>query len=79
MSRKLQRSRTNRLFMGVCGGIADYLDVDSAIVRIIFVAITLFTAIFPGIILYLACAFIMPREDDDTGTVDADYTEYDDR
>ena len=56
-SKRLVRSRTNRWIAGVCGGIAEYFDIDPTLVRILAVVI-------PGIgwVTYLICAIIMPSE-----------------
>ncbi|HXF51299.1 MAG TPA: PspC domain-containing protein [Dehalococcoidia bacterium] len=60
MTKRLYRSRDERMLAGVCGGIAEYLDADPTIVRVAFVVATLFT--WPmAILLYLALAFIMPE------------------
>lgn len=59
-SKSLYRSRTNRIIFGVCGGLGEYFDVDPIVFRIIFIALTLGGGF--GIILYLALAFLMPKE-----------------
>lgn len=46
---------------GVCGGIAEYFDVDPTLVRIGYAALTMFTA-FCGIILYPILWIIMPEK-----------------
>ena len=45
---------------GVCAGIAEYLDVDPTLVRIIYAALTVFSAGFPGVLLYIILLLIMP-------------------
>jgi phage shock protein PspC (stress-responsive transcriptional regulator) len=45
---------------GVCGGLGDYLDVDSTLVRIIFVALALMGG--PGILMYLILLLVVPSE-----------------
>ena len=57
-----------RKFMGVCGGIAKFFGIDPTIVRVLMVCIAVWG---PGIIIYIACMFIMPEDD---GTFRADYT-----
>jgi phage shock protein PspC (stress-responsive transcriptional regulator) len=57
----LRRSRTDRYIGGVCGGVADYLNMDATLVRILTVVITLFTGV--PVILYLVALFLMPEED----------------
>lgn len=59
MSKRLYRSRTNRMIAGVCGGIAEYFDMDPTIVRIIAV-ILLFPGGAPGILPYLILWVIVP-------------------
>jgi phage shock protein PspC (stress-responsive transcriptional regulator) len=54
------RSETDRIFVGVAGGIASYLGVDSVLVRLAFVLLALASGI--GILLYLVLMFIMPSE-----------------
>ena len=58
--KKLYRS-PNRIIAGVCGGIAEYFDIDPTLVRIGYAALTLFTA-FCGIILYPILWIIMPEK-----------------
>jgi len=61
--KKLCRSRRYKMLGGVCGGIAVYLRMDPTVVRVLYVAASLFTTVFPGIILYIALLFIMPIND----------------
>ena len=65
MRRKLYKSDIDKKLMGVCGGIADYFDIDSTIVRLVFVILTLCGGL-PGIAAYLIAALVMP---DDPGDV----------
>ena len=59
MSRRLERSASNRVISGVCGGLADYLQIDATLTRVFFVACALFTAgLF--IIVYIALLILMP-------------------
>lgn len=51
----------NKMIDGVCAGIAEYFKIDETIVRAIFAALTLFTGLFPGVILYVVLAVITPR------------------
>lgn len=59
--KKLYRSQTSRMLGGVCGGIAEYFDADPTLIRVIYVLLSLFTACFPGIILYILCLIIIPN------------------
>lgn len=50
----------DKKFLGVCGGIADYLNVDVVIIRIMFVLIALATAVVPCLLAYVLAALILP-------------------
>jgi phage shock protein PspC (stress-responsive transcriptional regulator) len=61
MEKRLVRKQHDRMLFGVASGLADYLNLDPAIVRLIFVILTL--AQGPGILLYLILLIIMPEEE----------------
>lgn len=61
--RRFTRSTRERIFAGLCGGSAEYLGIDPALARIMFVAVTLITGVGPGIIVYLAGWIIVPQSD----------------
>ncbi|MCR5130997.1 MAG: PspC domain-containing protein [Prevotella sp.] len=58
--KKLLRSN-DRWIVGVCGGISEYFDWDPTLVRIIYLLLTLFSAGFPGVLLYIILWIIMPK------------------
>lgn len=58
MSQKLYRSEDNRMIAGVCGGLAEYLNIDPSIVRLIFVLIILYGG--SGLLVYLILWIILP-------------------
>ncbi|HEX7260000.1 MAG TPA: PspC domain-containing protein [Candidatus Saccharimonadia bacterium] len=58
--KRLTKSR-NRMLFGVCGGVAEYFNVDPTMVRLGFVALSVLSAAFPGIIVYIIAAIIMPE------------------
>ena len=62
MSKPLMRVRQGALIAGVCGGIAKWLGLDPTIVRVLYAALTLLSAAFPGIIIYILLWILMPRE-----------------
>ena len=62
MSKPLMRVRQGALIAGVCGGIANWLSLDPTIVRVIYAALTLLSAAFPGVIIYILLWILMPRE-----------------
>lgn len=59
MSGRLERSRTNRVIGGVCGGLAEYLDIDATFVRVVMIILA-----FPfgiGVLAYFVLLFLMPN------------------
>lgn len=61
MKKRLTLSETDKKIAGVCGGLAEYFDLDPALVRIAYAALTIFSAAFPGVLLYIVMAFAIPR------------------
>jgi phage shock protein PspC (stress-responsive transcriptional regulator) len=59
-SQKLVRSK-DKIIAGVCGGIAEYMGVDPTVIRILYVFASIFTAAFPGILVYIIMWLIMPE------------------
>jgi phage shock protein PspC (stress-responsive transcriptional regulator) len=58
--KRLERSKSNRVLGGVCAGVANYLNMDPTLVRVLTVLITLFTGV--PIIVYLVMLFVVPEE-----------------
>ncbi len=58
-ARRLYRSRRDRMLAGVCGGIAEYLEIDPILVRLVFLAL-LFSGV--GVLLYLVAWILIPEE-----------------
>jgi phage shock protein C len=50
------------MIAGVCAGIAEYLDIDPTVIRVVYAALSLFTVGFPGLILYLVLTILIPNE-----------------
>ncbi|MBP3872271.1 MAG: PspC domain-containing protein [Lachnospiraceae bacterium] len=61
MQKELRRSATDCKIFGVCGGIAEYFSIDSTLVRLIWVAVTLFAGM--GLLLYIIAGILMPKAD----------------
>ncbi|UCD76545.1 MAG: PspC domain-containing protein [Phycisphaerales bacterium] len=57
----LHRSQNNRMLGGVCGGIAHWLGWSPALVRILYVLISILSAAFPGTIVYIILWILMPK------------------
>jgi len=59
--KRLYRSRTDKQVAGVLGGISEYLEIDSTVVRLVYLLITVFTGFVPGILFYIIAALVMPQ------------------
>jgi phage shock protein C len=60
MSKRLTRSN-DRWLAGVCGGLAEYLGWSPGMTRLLYVAVSILSAAFPGIIVYLVLWLVMPK------------------
>ncbi len=58
---KLTKSSHDRMIACVCGGIANHFDLDPTLVRAGFVLLSIFSAAFPGLLVYIILAIIMPN------------------
>jgi phage shock protein PspC (stress-responsive transcriptional regulator) len=63
MGRKLARSRNDRMVAGVCGGIAEYFGWTPWMVRFVYVLVSILSAAFPGIVIYLLLWLLVPKQD----------------
>lgn len=59
-NKRIYRSKTERMLAGVCGGIAEYLEMDPTIVRLVFVALMFVGG--HGLLVYIIAALIMPNK-----------------
>ena len=59
MKKRLYKSRVEKKISGVCGGIAEYFDIDATLVRLAWVVFTLLGG--SGIIAYIIAAIVMPE------------------
>ncbi|MFV2071718.1 MAG: PspC domain-containing protein [Thermoanaerobaculales bacterium] len=57
----LKRSATNRMIAGVCGGFAEWLGWNPTTFRILYVVVSILSAAFPGILVYLVLWLVMPK------------------
>jgi len=58
--KRIYRVEEDKVVDGVCGGIAEYFDIDPVIVRIVFLLSTLFTGV--GLVAYIICALAFPKK-----------------
>ena len=61
--RRLTRSAQHKMIAGVCGGLAEYFDLDVTLVRVAYVLISILSVAFPGILAYIILMFVMPPPD----------------
>jgi phage shock protein C len=59
-TRKLYRSRTDRKLAGVCGGLAQYFNLDATLIRVLFIVLAVLGG--AGLVIYLAMWIIVPNE-----------------
>ncbi len=59
MDKRLVKSTTDRKIAGICAGIAEYMNIDPTIIRVIFVLLALLGG--PGLLLYVILWFVMPE------------------
>ncbi len=60
--RKLYRSRTDRKLSGVCGGLAEYANMDPTVMRLLVALVIVLTGVLPGIVAYIVMALVVPEQ-----------------
>lgn len=60
--KKLTRLSSDKKLCGVCSGLAKFFGIDPTMVRLGYAALTIFSAGFPGILIYIIGALIIPEE-----------------
>ena len=59
----------DKKFLGICGGVADYFNVDPTLIRIAVACIALYTAILPALLVYVVMSFVFPQQPEGYTTV----------
>lgn len=59
--KQLHRSKADRAWGGILGGLGEYAGVDPVLFRLLYVLLTAFTGFIPGLIAYIAALFIVPK------------------
>jgi phage shock protein PspC (stress-responsive transcriptional regulator) len=62
LSRPLRRSRDDRVVAGVVGGLAEYFELDPTLARVLFVVVSILSAAFPGLLVYVIMWVLVPEE-----------------
>jgi len=60
--KRVYRSKDNKVWAGIIGGLGEYFKIDPVILRIIFVLLVIVTGVFPGIIAYLIALLLIPKK-----------------
>lgn len=76
MSKKLYKSTTDRKLCGVCAGVANYLNIDPTVVRLLWALITFLGG--AGVIAYIVCTLVIPDEPYNNNYQDPYYAPTDD-
>ncbi len=61
MTKRLRRTK-DAILGGVCGGIAEYFELDPSLVRIAYILVSILSAAFPGILVYIVLWIVVPSE-----------------
>ena len=62
MEKRLTKSNSNKMLAGVLGGIGEYFGIDPTLVRVAFCCLSVFSAGFPGLLLYIILALVVPKD-----------------
>ena len=62
LSRPLRRSRDDRVVAGVVGGLAHYFGIDPTMARVMYVVVSILSAAFPGLLVYIIMWVLVPEE-----------------
>lgn len=60
--KKLYRSKQNKIFGGIIGGLGEYFEVDPVLMRLVWLIILISTGVIPGLIVYIIALFIVPKK-----------------
>jgi len=60
MAKRLYRSASQKMLGGVCGGLAEYFDVDVSIIRLLLIGVALVTAVLPMTFFYIIAWIVVP-------------------
>lgn len=59
--KRLYRSNTNKVLAGVMGGFGEYANVDPVVIRAIYIILTVFSGVFPGLLTYFILMLVIPK------------------
>lgn len=59
--KRLYKSKTNKVFAGIVGGVAEFFEIDPTIIRLVWVLVVIFTGFFPGVVAYIIAMLVVPE------------------
>lgn len=62
MKKRLYKSREDKIFAGVLGGIGEYFDMDPTILRLLYILIAVVTGLIPAVIGYIIAVLVVPHK-----------------
>lgn len=63
MTKRLFRSKNDSMLAGICGGIAEYFDLDPTLIRLAFIVLSILSVGFPGLLVYIILWIVIPQKD----------------
>jgi len=60
--KKLYRDKKDRVILGLIGGMGEYFDTDPVVLRLLWLLITIFSGIVPGLLVYLVGSLLVPEK-----------------
>ena len=61
-NKKLRRSTKDCMIAGVCGGLGEFFGLDASLLRINYILLSLFSAGFPGLLIYIIMVLVVPKD-----------------
>ena len=62
LEKRLYRSKKDKVFAGICGGLGEYFNFDPVLLRLFWLLVVVFTGFVPGLVVYIFAIFIIPKE-----------------
>ncbi len=59
--KRLYRSNTNKVLAGVMGGFGEYANIDPVVIRAVYIILTVFSGVFPGLLTYFILMLVIPK------------------
>ncbi|MBX4181497.1 PspC domain-containing protein [Candidatus Parcubacteria bacterium] len=60
-NKKLYRSRDNKVFAGICGGLGEYFNIDPTVLRLFWLLMVIFSGLVPGLVAYILAILVVPK------------------